>query len=649
MAKAKKADSEPSGSGSSRCGCRCCAGWYFKLVGIPTALAALAHIVFKAVAENQSHDGWGGVPRTLKEETDMCPAWVSWAFSVELGAVARGQSAILHEEWGGSYFIAFKWMLDLLMSIYEPRHANFVNIPTSSGSPPDFEAAGFVAPDRDIDSPLYMVPEHYLPRFIWNMVFSTFFNCGMGIVRGIDADPFDDAMINGTNSWGPILAPGQTKQQFLLSFYDNHTLWDKSLSRYPSLENDLTSMFFKADIWADGVEKALAFDLIAAHRVEPIKKVVGGETLRFIVAFNDMKDVEVRPGFGKYGTDMYFTAEGLPAMVVTTNGKEVMRGDKDWQYWKFVWRSTLLGTVTLIDHLHLTHFRSANLLARASRKTLPPNHPLRRLMSIFTFGSIFINNIAMHLLVGHRSPLHRSTPFKTFEALQETVPKIMKPLRDWHKRLLDNTEWEKMPQILKDTPYYSDGRILSKEVKKMVSNMMVAMGWKDGSGKSCTTLKDLHDTSAIRFLKHIQMDEATEGYDQSLSSASSCEQLMAWLTDIIWTVTGWHRHVGKVADFVSDPALAGFSWREGESFTAPRQAMIMSAVAAFTGTPQPKLIEDYTHLFVGIEHGEKMTEVWNDFRKALQTVETEVVTRNKGRTIKNSHSNPAEVECSVAV
>lgn len=51
----------------------------------------------------------------------------------------------------------------------------------------------------------------------------------------------------------------------------------------------------------------------------------------------------------------------------------------------------MITIITLTDHLHYTHFRAGNVLATAVRKTLSPNHPLRRLLSVFTFGTIFVN------------------------------------------------------------------------------------------------------------------------------------------------------------------------------------------------------------------------------------------------------------------
>jgi hypothetical protein len=40
-----------------------------------------------------------------------------------------------------------------------------------------------------------------------------------------------------------------------------------------------------------------------------------------------------------------------------------------------------------------------------------------------------------------------------------------------------------------------------------------------------------------------------------------CETMIDRLIATIWQVTGWHRHVGKVVEYI-DPDLAAFSWKK---------------------------------------------------------------------------------------
>merc|ERR1719487_3196692 len=107
-------------------------------------------------------------------------------------------------------------------------------------------------------------------------------------------------------------------------------------------------------------------------------------------------------------------------MIRTPTGDEIWRSkapSATWQYWKFVWRSSIFLYVTLVDHLWMTHYSAGNALAAASREGLPPAHPLRRLLTMSTFGSIQVNSGAIHQLIGSDHLLHRSTPFHDFHEI----------------------------------------------------------------------------------------------------------------------------------------------------------------------------------------------------------------------------------------
>jgi hypothetical protein len=530
-----------------------------------------------------------------------------------------------------------------MLKMYHPRHADYVRIPKISASAPNFRVGNIIAPDRDIDDTLYWWLEFIVPRVIWRNIFPVVFNCVQGTVREYD---FDDNLDKGEiNTWAPLVAKGKRKEDFILSFYENYTLFDGKTPMYPAKENNLGSFFLKGDEWDDGLEKAMVFDLIGVHRVEQTSKTIGGETLPFVLALNAFSKFETRPGFGKYGGDMYFTSDGLPALIITPDGREVKRGAKDWQYWKFVFRSSLVSIITLVDHLHLTHYRAANMIAKVSRRTLPPNHPNRRLVSIFTFGSIFINNLAHHMLIGQKSPLHRATAFKDFTGLSKLVPKMMKSVAEFHAPLVIPSEWEKLPTLIKNSPYFADGRLLVDAMMRMSDGMYEAF-----SGDICenNTVVDEH---LLDYMAQFHAEEDTGGYAHALTAQGNipCDLVLKRQVGFLWTLTGWHRHVGMVADFVSDPDLAGFSWKDGERSTRPLQAMIMSVVGAVTGTPHPKINEDFTHLFQDIKSGDAIAKVWKDFQKDLGEVEKEIARRNEKRRIKNFHASPSVVECSVAV
>mmetsp|Transcript_12523 Transcript_12523/g.14172 ORF Transcript_12523/g.14172 Transcript_12523/m.14172 type:complete len:349 (-) Transcript_12523:22-1068(-) len=329
---------------------------YVRICVLPVLVAMLVALLFRGRSQEWGRNGWGGVPRTLEEELATCPVWITWflrdvkihpaikAYQMVAATTSSqaGESAF-HPEWADDYVISF-WLsgVQMLIGFYSPRHADTVRIPSTSADPPSFRVGRVVSPDRDIDDPIYWPIENYIPRFFWNTMFLPVFACYQGILREFDMR--DNIESNWTNTWGTLILKGksQRKSDWMMSYFDTHTQMDGKSPSYPHPVNAFADLFLKADEWDDGLEKAMAFDLLGAHKVVVVENAptIGGESLPFLLSTNAFSEIEVRPHFGKYGADMYFTAEGLPALIQTPDGRQVLRGDKDWQYWKFVWRST---------------------------------------------------------------------------------------------------------------------------------------------------------------------------------------------------------------------------------------------------------------------------------------------------------------------
>jgi len=314
----------------------------------------------------------------------------------------------------------------------------------------------------------------------------------------------------------------------------------------------------------------------------------------------------------------------------------------------------------LVDHLHLTHFRVSNLLSRFVRSSFPPDHPMRRFMSIFTFGAIFVNMQAMHTLIGPNHLLHRATPFKNFVEFSSKVPaKESGLLRDVTDRpgirpLLYETAWDNLHPKLKEAPYFADGRLLMRAFKKLSNGLSDAV-----HDQICTESDELTPHyAAIR--QEFLNDTLTAGYDVSQQILDAVEQNVACSKfDILlrdrfaaymFITTAYHRHVGFVGDYYADPQLATMSWKDGEAFGRPRQHMIMTIINVFTSTHQPLLMEDYTHLFKGMKPNleAEFVRLWQEFQKDLNEIATEVERRNEQRTIKNINGLPTILECAVS-
>ena len=61
----------------------------------------------------------------------------------------------------------------------------------------------------------------------------------------------------------------------------------------------------------------------------------------------------------------------------------------------------VMTVVTAREHLQWSHMIASNALARATILYLPPDHPIRRLLKVFTFNTNAVNSDAQEVLVRH--------------------------------------------------------------------------------------------------------------------------------------------------------------------------------------------------------------------------------------------------------
>mmetsp|Transcript_97597 Transcript_97597/g.173820 ORF Transcript_97597/g.173820 Transcript_97597/m.173820 type:complete len:671 (-) Transcript_97597:175-2187(-) len=579
------------------------------------------------------------------------------------------------EPWSGDYVNAAYMIIGrILLGLYKTRNKDYVNIPTGMLGLDDYIQLELIkTPHTDPDgAPNFYWFEGLAPKSILEAVFVPMYTCFYGVLRSLGAEwqtkalggKFDDLLNDPSrNTWSAVLKNGQSKRDWLHSFYDDAHTWDGS-PLWPQQMTDF-STYFKKDEWDDQLENAFAFHLIGAHRLEKgswtFEDVAGSETITvpYRLPLNSFAGIPVRPGLGKYGVDLYFNQEGLPVLLETPDKDIVVRGDRKWQYWKFVWRSSLVTGITLVDHLHLTHYRASTVLSRATRASLRPNHPLRRLLSIFTFGGIFINAQAAHVLLGPNHLLHRASPFEDFADLSSVVPEASEDVTTVPaiERFADDEHWDQLDPDLKGLSFYADGRLFMNAVKKMITKFM-DVTWPvvcstDGLFASNFT-ELIVDMVKFATESHYKIQKELDGKTAADLIKSDCNDYRAVMTNrlahYIYLVTAWHRHVGFVGDYYTDPALTSMCWADGEAFGRPRQHMILGVINVFTSTRQPLLKEDYTHLFKGMQPDleSQYSKIWTEFRMDLEVVQAEINQRNKLRKILNINHSPEVLECSVS-
>lgn len=573
-------------------------------------------------------------------------------------------SGVHPETFADEYTVSVMTIIGrILMGLYKTRDHSYVNVPTEMLSADDLlKMENIHAPHIDVDgNPNFYWFEAALPGFLLRKLTVPITTCFYSALRKLNSENhslsgvFDDALNDPKhNTWKAVLGPNQTMRDWVMSFYDIAHTWDGN-KLWPKQMTDF-SVYFKKDEWEDQLEYAIAFHLIGAHRLEhgqwTFDAPGGSVTLPFRIPLNSLSAFQVREGFGKYGVDLYFTEDGLPALLETPDGDIVVRGDQLWQYWKFVWRSTLVTGVTLTDHLHFTHFRTGNLLARAVRVALKPEQAFRRIFSIFSFGTIFVNVQAVHVLCGPNHLLHRATPFSNFVKLSHNVPEILQDTTEMPpiRAITEPDAWEKLHPTMKTLPFYADGRLLWGAIRKFVEEVSEAIPFCE-DGKMVNGFEPLREAFLNEtFEAHYHVDARMEKYTQAekVCETNFVPMIKHRLAVTIFVVTGFHRHVGFVGDYYGDPGLATMSWKKGEPYGRPRQHMIMSVVNVFTSMKQPLLKEDYTHLFKGIEHEEVLIKAWRNFQQNLKEVEEEIDRRNEKREIKNINMSPKVVESAVS-
>ena len=552
----------------------------------------------------------------------------------------------------------------VLLGLYKTRDKSYVNVPTEMLSAEDIlKVENIHAPHYDVDgNPNFYWFEAVVPKFAMRKLYVPLMTCFYSALRKLNAEnhslsgTFDDALNDPKhNTWEAVLSKGQSMRDWVMSFYDIAHTWDGN-KLWPQQMTDF-SVYFKKDEWEDQLEYAIAFHLIGAHRLESgqwsfdVPGTGSRVTLPFRIPLNSLSGFQVRDHFGKYGVDLYFTEDGLPALLETPAGDIVVRGDKEWQYWKFVWRSTLVTGITLTDHLHFTHFRTGNVMARAVRVAVKGSNPLRRVLSIFTFGTIFVNVQAVHVLCGPNHLLHRATPFSNFVKLSHKVPELLQDITEATpiRAVTEDAVFEKLHPKIKTLPFYADGRLLFAAIKKYTDEMFDLLDICE-DGELASDFLHLREQFLNETVEaHYRIDERIQPYAKETSCSGTFEPLMKHRMAVnIFVVTGFHRHVGFVGDYYADPGLASMSWKSGEAFGRPRQHMIMSVVNVFTSMRQPLLKEDYTHLFKGLEKEEALTKAWKSFQADLQKVEEEIDRRNEQREIKNINMSPKIVESAVS-
>ena len=341
----------------------------------------------------------------------------------------------------------------------------------------------------------------------------------------------------------------------------------------------------------------------------------------FVSDFTWMSGLETRGTFERYGAAAFFDDNGDVVGIVwnaAPNAESLAAGawfnprdGLEWDRAKFVWRSSLVVGVTLRDHLVGLHATLSNAAVTATRENLPTTHPLRRLLTPFTYKTVWINKGSIATLLSRNGMLHRAVALswngmkQAFRYSYENVVFANATAQIAARGMDDVPEWL--------YPWGADTRRFDRIVHNFVSEYVAAYY---GRGDECR-MRVLADDDLHAF------DDGLHAFSRTmLPHIHDCASLVTVLSTIIVKVTASHLQFGRVSAYVSDAGWAASKLEpydpKDSNLAGLQTAFQMNGIAMITAKAQPMLMANFDHLLTGTKTQLRESKAaWHTFREDL--------------------------------
>jgi len=268
----------------------------------------------------------------------------------------------------------------------------------------------------------------------------------------------------------------------------------------------------------------------------------------YVAALDYTSTLEVRPGNGKYGCDVFFD-EQARLMHIVYDGHTYRKSDTTvdaWDNLKGRCRGTAAMIMTAINHLLGVHLHFSNSLAMAV-PLLPHTHKLRQLLWPHIFNAIGVNRKAFASLTVDGGLFSRGWGV-TLPGVQKAfkVTKKNNPLFRWHtppelQKTLGIDDSLKMP-------LYEDGIAFYNVCKDYVQRYVALHYANDEAVKNDAHIQAFHDN----LNEHL--------VNNDLTPLTSVKALVDVVATYIYYVTGYHTHAGNLHLPVSQSGIAPGQW-----------------------------------------------------------------------------------------
>lgn len=353
----------------------------------------------------------------------------------------------------------------------------------------------------------------------------------------------------------------------------------------------------------------------------------------FAVSFEHMSQYAVRDGIDRYGGEAILGVDGTLRRI-RLRGEDVRAGDSGWAHAQFAFRSASLVWTTLADHVFHGHFVLANAFLISTKRYLKLDHPLRSFCAPFHYRTGSINNGGVGTLVPKGGMFHRTTAFQ------------WSALLDVYNDCVAEYVFETFPDELRRKGVHPDSMEDPESVYPYGADGV--RYWDCVAG----FVQDAFDSStAMQEVLGSRREETAQWWDAQSSLLPgglpelSQQSLQDYLAHVIFTVTGFHQHVGSVAAYVLDPSLCSGKTYAHATICDMQTSGQLGVVACITGMAMPKLQGNFSHLMP--DDGAKEAE--GRFRKSLTVLQTEIDARNERRQLAHNTFSPRALACSISI
>lgn len=337
-----------------------------------------------------------------------------------------------------------------------------------------------------------------------------------------------------------------------------------------------------------------------------------------------------------YGARIYFNTDQKATAIYDYHKDLLVKpGDEGWKEAKWVAKTTAFTLHTTGEHLMWGHLIVANTVTMAMTLKLPPSHPIRRLLTIFTYRSNTINDQAFATLVPECSTLQRATAFE--------YPEFVKVFEHTYRTstaFMPFGEREMIPELQKLSddgkfPVWSEGKAYYDLVFAFTKK------WVAASGDAAS------DEYAKAFYEELQTLNEGQSYD--LPDFESEDAMAKLLAQTVFTVTAWHELVGTIIDYAAAIDGAGTRLVEGTSQADPQAYLDNLIICAVTGMKMPMLAKPFSNYFGKDGAPEWEAKEWNSFVEDLLAQSKAVKEDEAKREFEFKFFDPARFECSISV